>query len=873
RISSTFDDSTARKGDDRSVLSDEIFGVNPCSRAYRLTELIDGGILHTGTPARDSLVTANATLWGTPARAVPTFWDYSTLSTNHCWLTAVDTMLNETQTPVWPFLRHPVQLYVSPAGPYATTSDFENIATYPEFARIAIAYDTLPPTAGTVWGNFPAKSRWDSLAPGGKLRNQKGHEAAVAYREHGGEPYHYNVLSYDERGRVEALLRYTENIGYDAVYYSYNSMNLVTAVRTCDLYRQYVSFYGYDHNGHLDSVWTTLVAPGGNYLGLIATNNLTKLRCPAIPDRPDSADIVYRYDRVGQVDSMLYPPVNVLVRYAYDHRKWLDSLVATKGTDTLFRQALLHDNAGQITRQISRQYTGGSVADTQQYSYDGAYRLTRFDRRPGLSGTQPITERYYYDKAGNRDSTVFDNHSTAVLRNDYTLAGAAGGRNRLAQTRKHNPANVLSYPGVVTYGYDSNGAVNLKQHTAVGGLISGKQEFVYSYRGLLRRLGNGNLDSMSNEVRYRYSPGGEREQKRLIAATVPDSLRPYPWVYYLLGAHNQQLAVYHGQQKNGRDYDCPDSGRRVYMYPFEYLTYGNGTGANISTDPNGAKEFHIMDHLGSTRVGLTLANVDQRLNYEPYGNQLPVTGVYNPREGYIGKEKDVETQLHDFGVRKYDDETGRFLSGDILWERHAGWTPYNYAADNPVRLTDPLGFDWLFFNGKELTWYGGNLGDMSQRLYVFKATSGDIGHQTAKEQTLKGYGPIPEGRYKINLAPSPYRFAPTTPDGSELMPNKTGGGIDKIPNDASDEDGNITDGWADWGNLRAALQPMKGTDTHKRGNFYLHDSHKGYSHGCIETETMVFVKLIQYRAKGNSEIQLKVEYPSPDASTNGGTKQ
>ena len=35
----------------------------------------------------------------------------------------------------------------------------------------------------------------------------KGHEVAVAYREHAGEPYHYNVMSFDERGRVEALLR------------------------------------------------------------------------------------------------------------------------------------------------------------------------------------------------------------------------------------------------------------------------------------------------------------------------------------------------------------------------------------------------------------------------------------------------------------------------------------------------------------------------------------------------------------------------------------------------------------------------------------------------------------------------------------------
>ena len=73
-----------------------------------------------------------------------------------------------------------------PAGPYepivipaATTANFENLGKYPHFGRIAIFYDKLPWSQGAFWGGFPAKHFWDTIAPHGKVRNLKGHEAAI----------------------------------------------------------------------------------------------------------------------------------------------------------------------------------------------------------------------------------------------------------------------------------------------------------------------------------------------------------------------------------------------------------------------------------------------------------------------------------------------------------------------------------------------------------------------------------------------------------------------------------------------------------------------------------------------------------------------
>ena len=80
----------------------------------------------------------------------------------------------------------------------------------------------------------------------------------------------------------------------------------------------------------------------------------------------------------------------------------------------------------------------------------------------------------------------------------------------------------------------------------------------------------------------------------------------------------------------------------------------------------------------------------QMLNYKSYesygGTMLDTLGV--TRQSYIGKEKDVESSLGDHGGCKYDYETGRYNSIDPLWEKYRGWTPYQYAGNNPIWAND-----------------------------------------------------------------------------------------------------------------------------------------------------------------------------------------
>ena len=54
------------------------------------------------------------------------------------------------------------------------------------------------------------------------------------------------------------------------------------------------------------------------------------------------------------------------------------------------------------------------------------------------------------------------------------------------------------------------------------------------------------------------------------------------------------------------------------------------------------------------------------------------------------------TQLNtNFGVRKYDDAVGRFTSIDPLFEKYAGWTPYQYCANNPIGYKDENGKNYI----------------------------------------------------------------------------------------------------------------------------------------------------------------------------------
>ena len=242
------------------------------------------------------------------------------------------------------------------------------------------------------------------------------------------------------------------------------------------------------------------------------------------------------------------------------------------------------------------------------------------------------------------------------------------------------------------------------------------ESFDYTYNSLIyeytssasyARSGDEGCFDMNNDTylrwRYRYSPSGEREQKRLVA--LPNSNSGYPYSlnrsYYLLGGGNRQHAIYEGRQHIFNGPLCQGgaslTGSAVVWAPSEYLMYAGGGTPLVTFLPNGNKEYKILDHLGNTRaiVGSGGSIITEK-DYEPFGKTISgvptlMDNSISPRQGFIGKEFDSESDLADHGVRKYDYITGRFMAVDPLWEKYRNLNTYQYAANNPIVAIDKGG--------------------------------------------------------------------------------------------------------------------------------------------------------------------------------------
>jgi RHS repeat-associated protein len=651
----------------------------------RWTDVLDPTYLHDD--GKSAILTANKTLWHymiiVPGISSPMD------SVTGCSFAADTLLLGESEAPVEPFLRHTAPVYTESRSPM-DTAVFEDAQSYPDAIRMMVYYDAMPTSIG-MWAAFPSSDVWDSLAPHKKVRNLRGHEAATAYREHGSQPFHYTVLSYDERGRVEALLRYTENLGFDAVYYSYNSMNQVTSVRVADPLRQYTTWYGYDYNGRVDSVWTLLQGPGS---GL----DVTTPKYPQPATRPLYNDINYVYTKTGQVDSMYYPPAAAWVDYHYNKRKWLDTLTASQTPPTfppvtaqVFQEKLTYDSTGQITKQVWKH--AGSSQQKQEYVYDAIQRLV------GWKNTAGDSTFYQYDKIGNRN--VAGRTGSGSFTATYNYDRVTKGPDQL-----QNMVNTGAVMLKSNYAYNPDGAVTGRRDTNItnGNQLQRVEGYSYGYRGLTTGYSINDIPNLNTqEWGYRYNAMGEREQKRLYSLT---GILPHGWdttkvwVYYLLGGSREQLAVYHGRETDQPR--CSPPGPGVMFYPVEYNTFGIAYPgvkediAFVTTKPHaflttGTKEFKITDHLSSTRVTLSLTGVTSTYDYDPWGKLIASTGGKH-RQGYNGREDDRESNLFSLGVRSYDDENrGSMLSVDPLWEKFSDQSPYVYSNNNPVNMTDPTG--------------------------------------------------------------------------------------------------------------------------------------------------------------------------------------
>ncbi len=125
----------------------------------------------------------------------------------------------------------------------------------------------------------------------------------------------------------------------------------------------------------------------------------------------------------------------------------------------------------------------------------------------------------------------------------------------------------------------------------------------------------------------------------------------------------------------------------------------------------GMKTFELSNHLGNVLATLSdrKVAVDDGLgdiayfgadvlsfsDYYPFGMQMPGRNGGIFYFGFNGQEIDLELygdyNAIAFDLRVYDTRIGRFLSMDPIAISFASWSPYLFAANNPVKLIDIFG--------------------------------------------------------------------------------------------------------------------------------------------------------------------------------------
>jgi len=293
--------------------------------------------------------------------------------------------------------------------------------------------------------------------------------------------------------------------------------------------------------------------------------------------------------------------------------------------------------------------------------------------------------RYGYDPGGNVTAIVDPVFGTQSLRYDDLdrLISATG-----------------PYPGQATrmFGYDTIG--NLTLHCTLGDLgypASGPGS-VRPHAVTSSSLGSYAYDNNGNLL---TAPGGfsilsgdydfENRPKKISKGGTTTDLAYHDLLGRVTKTVSGTTTTY-----VGRWYECTGGTCRKYIFAGDQRIAFKEVSTGIVT-------YIHRDHLGSSSVLTkdTDGTKDEQLTYFPFGQTRTDTdGAGTPispgfRYKYTDQELDSTTGLYYYKSRYYDPVLGRFIQPDPIVPVLFGpqsLNPYSYVLNNPLRYTDPSGF-------------------------------------------------------------------------------------------------------------------------------------------------------------------------------------
>ncbi|MFY1048439.1 DUF6443 domain-containing protein [Chryseobacterium sp. GP-SGM7] len=377
------------------------------------------------------------------------------------------------------------------------------------------------------------------------------------------------------------------------------------------------------------------------------------------------------------------------IDYSYNIRGWMTKIndPANLGSD-LFGYEMKYQNP--VNTSLSPAKYNGNIAEIDWktvndgvirrygYQYDSLNRLLKgIYQEPQSSVPQNnfYNEELSYDLNGNITSLQRKSKAASGLAEQIDNLAYSYTGNRL-NTVTDTSSNYLGYPDISgnTIAYDDNG--NMKDQKDKGIL-----QIDYNFLNLPNYTKFDQLYFtrgrwLNNNITYLYRADGTKLKKI--------------YKYSEVSVFKQKTTEY----LDGFQYE-------IISTSADPLIKFVPTSEGYFNFENNKYIYNYADHLGNMRLSYfhngSSVEVLEENNYYPFGlkhegyNALAGNPSYQYK--YNGKELQ-ETGMYDYGARFYMPDIGRWGVVDPLAEKTRRWTPYVYAADNPIRFIDPDGRTW-----------------------------------------------------------------------------------------------------------------------------------------------------------------------------------
>ena len=418
------------------------------------------------------------------------------------------------------------------------------------------------------------------------------------------------------------------------------------------------------------------------------------------------------------------------INYTYNIRGWLTNInnvsdiAAGEGAtppttnDDLFAFQIRYQNpiAGAdplYNGNISQTFWKTASDNIQRgysYTYDQLNRLRRADfYKQGNANITAYGEYISYDLNGNITNLVRntgDASDNEIAMDDlgYAYENGTGNSNQLRNVKDFVTVGMSQgfydgniAPGVDDYEYDENGNMTVDRNKGITSIT-------YNHLNLPTQI----YWAADKKIDYLYNAAGQKLKKTVRDGNTIKNV-DYLDGFQYAGGILQFFPHAEGYIKATPQSNTPNGEPTsyTYNYAFNYTDHLGNVRVSYSKDPV-TNQLKILEENHYYPFGLkhsaydTGSKRDFMKGIDPGEPPVRIENVVETEYQYKYNGKEFQDELglnvYDYGWRNYNPAIGRWMNIDPLSEKYEGISPYSFALNSPVLLSDSDGreikFDW-----------------------------------------------------------------------------------------------------------------------------------------------------------------------------------